>query len=49
MSGVPENLIALCYQLGVLIFPALAPVVVWVLGNWREVEAYIEAWQQRSD
>ncbi len=41
-AGVPENAIALCYQLGVLILPALAPVVVWVLGNWREVERFIE-------
>lgn len=41
-AGVPEAAIALCYQLGVLIFPALAPVVVWVLGNWREVERFIE-------
>jgi hypothetical protein len=46
-TGIPENLIALCYQLGVLIFPALAPVVVWLLGNWREVEAYTRSWQPR--
>lgn len=38
--GVPDPLIALCYQLGVLILPALAPVIIWVLGNWSEVEAY---------
>ncbi len=42
-AGVPESAIALCYQLGVLILPPLAPVVVWVLGNWREVERFIEA------
>jgi hypothetical protein len=42
-AGVPEPAIALCYQLGVLILPALAPVVVWVLGNWREVERFMEA------
>ena len=41
-SGMPEPMIALCYQLGVLILPALAPVVVWVLGNWREVEHFIQ-------
>ncbi len=41
-AGVPETAIALCYQLGVLILPALAPVIVWVLGNWREVERFIE-------
>lgn len=39
-AGVSDSLIALAYQLGVLIFPALAPVVIWVLGNWREVEQY---------
>lgn len=39
-AGIPATLIALCYQLGVLILPALAPVVVWLLGNWSEVEAY---------
>jgi hypothetical protein len=41
-TGVPESAIALCYQLGVLIFPALAPVIVWVLGNWREVEHFMK-------
>ena len=40
-SGIPESFIALCYQLGVLILPPLAPVIVWVLGNWSEVEAYM--------
>lgn len=40
-SGVPDTLIALCYQLGVLILPPLAPVIIWVLGNWREVEQFI--------
>ena len=39
-AGVPATLIALCYQLGVLILPALAPVMVWLLGNWSEVQAY---------
>lgn len=41
-AGVSETLIALCYQLGVLILPALAPVIVWVLGSWEEVEGFIE-------
>lgn len=40
-TGVPQPAIALCYQLGVLIFPALAPVIVWVLGNWREIEHFM--------
>lgn len=41
-TPIPESAIALCYQLGVLIFPSLAPVIVWVLGNWREVEYYMQ-------
>ena len=41
-TGVPQPAIALCYQLGVLIFPALAPVIVWVLGNWREIEDFMK-------
>lgn len=42
-AGVAENVVALCYQLGVLILPALAPVIVWVLGNREEIERFIEA------
>ena len=41
-TGVPENLVALCYQLGVLILPALAPVIVWVVGNRAELQRFIE-------
>ena len=40
-TGIPLEAIALCYQLGVLIFPALAPVMIWVLSNWEEVDRYI--------
>ena len=40
-SGIPQEAIALCYQLGTLIFPALAPVIIWVLANWEEVERYM--------
>jgi hypothetical protein len=40
-TGIPLNLVALCYQLGVLILPGLAPVIVWVLGNRREIEVFI--------
>lgn len=40
-AGIPGEAVALCYQLGVLILPPLAPVIVWVLGNWREVERYM--------
>jgi hypothetical protein len=41
-AGVNETLVALCYQLGVLILPPLAPVIIWVLGSWEEVEHFIE-------
>jgi hypothetical protein len=39
-AGIPDELIALCYQLGVLIFPPLVPVVLWVLANWTLVEQF---------
>lgn len=42
-AGMPINLVALCYQLGVLILPPLVPVIVWVLGNREELERFIEA------
>lgn len=40
-TGVPLEAVALCYQLGVLILPPLAPVIVWVLGNRREIERFV--------
>ncbi len=39
-AGISDSLIALCYQLGVLIFPPLVPVVLWVLSNWALVEQF---------
>lgn len=39
-AGISATVTALCYQLGVLIFPALIPVIVWVLASWREVEQF---------
>ena len=39
--GVSETAIALCYQLGTLILPALAPIFVWVLGNRPLVEQFV--------
>lgn len=42
-TGLSESLIALCYQLGALILPALVPVIVWVLGNRDEIEHFIRA------
>jgi hypothetical protein len=43
-AGVSDELIALCYQLGVLILPPLAPVILWLLANWSLVEQFT-GWQ----
>lgn len=42
--GVSDGAIAMGYQLGTLIFPALAPVFVWVLSNRPLVEQFV-GWQ----
>lgn len=47
-AGVSDELIALCYQLGVLIFPPLVPVVLWVLANWELIEQFT-GWQRKPD
>ena len=39
--GVSDATIALGYQLGTLIFPALAPIFVWVLTNRPLVEQFV--------
>jgi hypothetical protein len=39
--GLSDSVIALCYQLGTLILPALAPIFVWVLGNRPLVEQFV--------
>ena len=39
--GVSDTAIALGYQLGTLILPALAPIFVWVLGNRPLVEQFV--------
>jgi hypothetical protein len=39
-AGISDTAIAMGYQLGGLIFPALIPVIVWVLGSWKEVEQF---------
>jgi hypothetical protein len=39
-AGISDELIALCYQLGVLIFPPLVPIILWVLANWRLIEQF---------
>jgi hypothetical protein len=47
-AGIPDELIALCYQLGVLIFPPLIPVILWVLSNWTLIEQFT-GWQKQAD
>jgi hypothetical protein len=47
-AGISDELIALCYQLGVLIFPPLVPVILWVLTNWALIEQ-LTGWQQNTD
>ena len=39
--GINDSTIALGYQLGTLIFPALAPIFVWVLTNRPLVEQFV--------
>jgi len=39
--GLAENLIALCYQLGYLIMPAVLPLMLWILMNRRFLDQYI--------
>lgn len=40
-AGVSDSAIALGYQLGTLILPALAPIFVWVLSNRPLVEQFV--------
>ena len=47
-AGIPADLIALCYQLGVLILPPLAPIILWVLANWALIEQFT-GWQKNTD
>ena len=47
-AGISDELIALCYQLGVLIFPPLLPIVLWVLANWALIEQFT-GWQKQKD
>ena len=39
--GITDTTVALGYQLGTLIFPALAPIFVWVLTNRPLVEQFV--------
>ena len=47
-AGISSDLIALCYQLGVLILPPLVPIVLWVLANWALIEQFT-GWQKDTD
>jgi len=47
-AGISDDVIALCYQLGVLIFPPLVPIILWVLANWALIEQFT-GWQRRGD
>ena len=46
-AGISNELIALCYQLGVLIFPPLVPIILWVLANWTLIEQFT-GWQPKK-
>ena len=43
-AGISDDLSALGYQLGVLIFPPLVPIILWVLANWTLIEQFT-GWQ----
>jgi len=47
-AGISLELIALCYQLGVLIFPPLMPIIIWVLANWTLIEQFT-GWKPNKD
>ncbi len=47
-AGISDELIALCYQLGVLILPPLVPIILWVLANWALIEQFT-GWQPNTD
>mgnify|MGYP001813047447 CR=1 FL=1 len=47
-AGIPDELVALCYQLGVLILPPLVPVILWVLANWALIEQFT-GWQKKVE
>lgn len=47
-AGISDEVIALCYQLGVLIFPPLVPIILWVLANWELIEQFT-GWKRSTD
>jgi hypothetical protein len=42
-AGLPLNLIALWYQFGYLILPALAPAILWIVLNRRFIETLVRS------
>jgi hypothetical protein len=40
-AGISDTVVALGYQMGTLILPALTPIFVWVLTNRRLVEQFV--------
>lgn len=42
-AGLPLEMIALCYQFGYLILPALVPAALWIVANRRFIEALTRA------
>ncbi|TVQ41930.1 MAG: hypothetical protein EA370_00840 [Wenzhouxiangella sp.] len=40
-QGISPNVIALCYQLGYLMFPAVVPVATWILMNRDFIESEV--------
>jgi hypothetical protein len=47
-AGISDEVIALCYQLGVLILPPLVPIILWVLANWSLIE-HFTGWHKHRD
>lgn len=48
-TGISDEVIAMCYQMGSLIFPALVPIFVWVLTNRPLVEQFVGwGWEDKK-
>lgn len=43
-SSLPPTLIAICYQMGYLILPAVMPVAWWIISNRSYLERHIIKW-----
>jgi len=47
-AGVSDELIAQCYQLGVLMLPPLVSLIIWVLANWSLIEQFT-GWHRNGE